>query len=504
MMIKIFLFGFLILLLTACGDLISIDEAETASFSSEYAIPIIDSQVSMKQILESTDDRARFSVAPDGELSVIYDSDALSLTASELLLPIPVLFDVPLLDTVNQLSFDFIQGIDVKRAVFKNNSIQFKARVIDSDAYQIKIKIPSLFKDDLSFEYLLEVPANASGQEVRSPFIPLTDWELISGLSAIEVIYDARNSSDERVVIPDIRTRIDFLIFSYVEGKLSTQVVDIEPGDIPLDAFRNYISGSVDFEDPFLRLIVDNSFGVPIEPLINELNISTNNGEVLAFDSPLFERGFIQFDFPDFDEIGQSKRTVITLNKENSNILELIDERSESVTFDIDAIIFPRGSEVETGFIRDDGAINIISELVLPLSGKVDDYFLFDNYPIDTLEFEEAEAISFNLGVANGLPLGINLQMDFLNDAGEAVAQLFSEPIEISAAEISIDGLAVTGDQEVFTSSFDRQMIDLIMDASSVKAIIGLKQTTEMEDFVSILDSYQVDIQLGLQVKVKR
>ena len=503
-MTKFYLLGFLVLLLTSCGDLLSIDEAESALYSSDFAIPIIDSQVTMKQILESTDDRARFSVGPDGVLSVIYDSEALSISASELLLPIPVLFDVPLLDTVNQLSFDFVQGIDVRRAIFKNNSIQFKVRVIDSDAYQIKIKIPALFKADVPFEYILEIPANSSGEEVRSSFIPLTDWELISGLSEIEVIYDARNSRDERVMIPDIRTRIDFLIFSYVEGKLSTQVFDIAPGDIPLDAFRNYISGSVDFDDPFLRLIVDNSFGVPIEPMINRLNISTNTGEVLAFDSPLFDRGVIKFDFPGFDEVGQSKRTVITLTKENSNILELIDERSESVTFDIDAIIFPQDSEVENGYIRDDGAINIITELVLPLSGIVDDYFLFDTYPIDTLELEEAEALLFNLGVSNGLPVGVNLQVDFLNEVGDVVAQLFGEPIEITAARINENGIAVKGDQEVFTSTFDRQRIDQIMDATSVKAIIGLSQAEGMDDFVSILDSYQVDIQLGLQVKVNR
>ncbi len=503
-MAKFYFTGIIVMTLLSCGDLLNIDEAETASFSADYAIPIIDSQVSMKEILENTDDRARFSVGTDGELSVIYDSEALSISASELLLPIPVLFDVPLLDSVHQLSLDFVQGVDVSKAVFKNNSIQFKARVLDSDAYEIKISIPSLIKDGQEFEVQLDIPSSSAGVEIRSPFVSLTGWELSEGLSNLTVRYDARNSSGERVIISDVRTRIDFLIFSYVEGQLSTQVFDIPAGSIPLDAFRNYISGSVEFQDPFLRLIVDNSFGLPVEPLINELNIMTADGEVLPFASPLFERGGIQFDFPGLEEVGQSKRTVITLNKENSNILELIDERSESVTFDIDAIIFPRGSAVEDGFIRDDGALNIITELVLPLSGRVEDYFLFDSYPIDTLELQEAEALSFNLGVKNGLPIGVSLQLDFLNDAGEQLAQLFSEPIEIGSARIDSQGQVTAGDQEVFSEDFDRQKIEQITLATAVRAVIGLRQPPGQEDFISILDSYMVDIQLGLQVKLER
>lgn len=503
-MAKLLIFGFFIIFLTSCGDILNLDEAESGAFTSDYAIPIIDSQFTMKEILESTDDRARFSVGSDGELSVIYDGDALSISATELLLPIPILFDVPLLDTINRLSLDLVPGIDVSRAIFKNNSIQFKANVIDSQAYRITITIPSLQKDGMTFTTVLEIPSGSLGEEIRTDFVPLSGWELISGLSELTVIYDARNAAGERVSIPDIRTRIDFLIFSYVEGQLSTQIFDVPAGSIPLDAFKNYISGTVEFQNPFLRLIVDNTFGVPIEPTINELNIITTDGETLPFASPLFERGVIKFDFPGLDEVGQSKRTVITLNKDNSNILELIDERSESVSFDIDAVIFPDGSEAKDGFIRDDGALNLITELILPLSGRVEDYFLFDTYPIDTLKLQGAQALTFNLGVTNGLPIGLSFQVEFLNERGDRISKLFTEPIEVKSAETDAQGQVTASVQEVFTSNYDRGMIEQVTSATAVRAIIGLRQPPGQDGYISILDSYKIDIQLGLQVKVER
>lgn len=496
----VFLIG-ISLFLQSCGDLFDISEAELAPNQADYAFPIINSSASLQDILEATDEQVRFSIQENGTIELIYDSDALTITANEILLPVPVLIDIPLEDSISSLSFSIIDGFRGERAIFKNNSLRFKTFVPDSDEYSINIRIPKFQQNGNEFEFDFLIPPDSFGQEVNSDFIDLTGVELQSGFDEIEVIYDARNSQNERVILPGLFARLDFLIFSYLEGSFGRQVFDIPSGQIPFNTFRNYISGQINFDDPKLIISVDNSLGLPIEPRINNLSVITRFGLNLPLTSPIFSPGNLIFDYPALNEIGESKQTIIELNKDNSNILNILDEQTTAVFFDIDAIAFPDDDQETIGFIRDDGRIDIKSELILPVAGTVESYVLFDDYPIDSLEIENAEELEFNLGVENGLPIDVKFQIHFVSPSYSILDSLFPAPIKIPSASLAADGSVIESTEFITSELLSGSKLRKIEPTGFIRAYIGLFQPSARDESISITAENTVNIKLGARVK---
>lgn len=493
----------IMLLISSCGDLLDLPDAELAPHQAEYAIPIINTQATLMEILDATDEDVRFSIQPNGTLELIYDSDALSISADEILLPFPILTDVPIPDSVSTLNFSFLSGFRGERAIFKNNSLSFKLISPDSDEYSIHVRIPKFQQDGQEFSYTFNIPANSSGQDIQSDFISLTGVELQSGFDQIDVIYDARNSIGERVELSSLSARIDFLIFSYLEGSFGRQVFDIPAGEIPFNTFRNYISGQVNFDDPRLLIVVDNSFGLPIEPRINSLGVVTRANENLPLTSPLFFPGSILFDYPELSEVGLAKQTTIELNKTNSNILDILTEQTNAVSFDIDAIAFPDNDQETIGFIRDDGQLDIRSELILPVAGTVDDYVLFDDYPIDSLIVSDAAEINFNLGIDNGLPVGVTFQIHFVGQAYNIIDSLFTQPIQIPSAVLAEDGTVIESSSFLVSEQLSNDKLRKIEPSGFIRAYVGMTQPEGRTESISIQAEHQVNIQLGARIKLK-
>ena len=493
----------ILVLISSCGDLFDLPDADLAPHQAEYAIPIINSKATLMEILEATDEQVRFAIQPNGTLELIYNSDALSISADEILLPFPILTDVPIPDSISVLNFNFLAGFRGERAIFKNNSLSFKVTSPDSDSYSITIRIPKFLRDGQEFSYTLDIPVNSSGLDIQSDFIDLTGIELQSGFDQIEVIYDARNAADNRVELSSLTARIDFLIFSYLEGSFGRQVFDIPSGEIPFNTFRNYISGQVNFDDPRLLIVVDNSIGLPIEPRINNLGVVTRANELLPLTSPLFFPGTILFDYPELNEVGLSKQTTIELNKTNSNILDVLTEQTESVSFDIDAIAFPNNDQETIGFIRDDGRLDIRSELILPVAGTVEDYVLFDDYPIDSLVISEASALTFNLGIDNGLPVGVTFQIHFVGQAYNIIDSLFAAPIQIPAATLAADGTVIEPSEFLVTETLLDDKLRKIEPSGFIRAYIGLTQPEGRTESITVQAEHQVKIRLGARIKLQ-
>ena len=116
-----------------CGDLFDLEESTLAPLNPEIAIPIISSQTSFQQIIDATDDEVLFEVDSSGLLSLVYPGDTIDISAQQILLPIPVLSDILLVDTVSTIGLEFLPGLVVDRAVFKSNSLLFDLFIPDND-----------------------------------------------------------------------------------------------------------------------------------------------------------------------------------------------------------------------------------------------------------------------------------------------------------------------------------------------------------------------------------
>jgi hypothetical protein len=484
-----------ILLIFGCGELFDIDDSTLAPLNPQIAVPLISTQTSFQEILDATDDFVQFEVDQSGLLSLVYPGDTIDVTAQQLLLPIPVFGEILIADTVSNFSLEFIPGLTIDEAVFKSNSLFFTVIPPDGDSYSITATIPSFRKDGEALIVTFDVPSDMTGQVVQSPFVDLNGIELIGSLEAIDISYDARNSSGERVSFDTLRLDIDFVNFSYVEGAFTTQEFPIPPRLLRINTFSNVVSGEVVFDNPSLEIEINNSFGFPIEPKVNELSIINSSGEASPFSSDLFLPGVILLDFPRIDEEFEAKSTSIELNKDNSNIADIFDQESQLISLDIDAIAFPESSEESKGFISEDSRLNIRTELKVPLEGEVSDYVIFENYPVDSLlELENVEEMQLNLGVKNGLPVNVSFQIHFVSEFFGIIDSLFDEPIIIPPSD---------SPESQFTTSVivAQEKIQKILPTRFIRTFIGFIQ--EENGNVRILNSDEIEIEVGAIIKTE-
>ncbi len=491
---RVILFSF-ILLFIACGELFDIDDSSLVPLHPEIAVPLISTQSSFQEILDATDDLVQFEIDQSGLLSLVYPGDTIDVTAQQLLLPIPVLGNILITDTVTSFGLQFIPGLTIDEAVFKSNSLFFTVVPPDSDSYTITATIPSFRKDGEALEVAFEVPPNMTGQSVQSAFVDLNGVELIGSLDSIGISYDARNSIGERVSFNTLRLDIDFVNFSYVEGSFTTQEFPIPQRLIRINTFNNVVSGEVEFDNPSLEIEINNSFGFPIEPEVNDLSIINNVGQAIPFISDLFLPGRLLLDFPRIDEAFVAKSTTIELNKNNSNIADIFDQESQLISLDIDAIAFPETSEETKGFISEDSRLNIRTELKVPLEGVVSDYVIFENYPIDSLlELENVDELQLNLGVKNGLPVDVSFQILFVGEFFNIIDSLFSEPIIIPQSDDP-------DSQFTTTAIVDQEKIQKIVPSRFIRTFIGFIQNES--GTVRILNSDAVEINVGAIIRTE-
>ncbi|MEO0627978.1 MAG: hypothetical protein AAFY91_13370, partial [Bacteroidota bacterium] len=97
----------LILLLigfTSCEDnIVSLGDIDEVRHDAEYAIPLIDSEINMNDLLENFEEDASLTVDPDGLLRFQYRGDVLSRDAEDIFRGInATINDFPLIPIIEQ------------------------------------------------------------------------------------------------------------------------------------------------------------------------------------------------------------------------------------------------------------------------------------------------------------------------------------------------------------------------------------------------------------------
>ena len=71
-------------LLTACQDLATLDEIDRVTYDAEYAIPLINTSITLEDLLENFEENSTLIVDPDGQFRFIYRGDVLTKDREEI------------------------------------------------------------------------------------------------------------------------------------------------------------------------------------------------------------------------------------------------------------------------------------------------------------------------------------------------------------------------------------------------------------------------------------
>lgn len=488
-------------LMSSCADFSGFDQIETTDYTSEFLIPVIDSKLNIVSLLDSTNTNISFRIEPDGRVNSVFSGEGISINTQQIIPLIPVLADIPILDTLSLLQIPSIPGATVSKATLKNTSIRFKLMPSDQLAYTVDIELPEFIKEGKPFSTQVAIPQNSQNTLFESLAFDISGFTAEKGLSQVQISYQAKDESGTNRVLERAFLRVDFLQFSYLEGIFPNQEFSIPSGTIPVNSFQNWVSGTANFSDPSIEIIVDNSFGIPVAPTVNALNIITNNGESQALTTNAFDQ--LIFDFPSLDEVGTVKTTTVILDKTNSNILDIINEQTKDIEYDIDAVAFPNFQLNETGFIMDDSEVRLESNLVLPLKGVVNQFVLQDQYDIESIDFQQAISAEFILNIDNQAPVDLGLQILLVDDLGNTLDSIFSEgEIVVPAANLTTSSSTTSQGFQSWREQYSSERLRNIENTKSAIARIRLDMNSD--EPVWLYNYYEMAMNLGVALEINR
>jgi hypothetical protein len=255
------------------------------------------------------------------------------------------------------------------------------------------------------------------------------------------------------VVVPAGETIINYYVninnlnYSAIYGHLGNINIPVDQQTLMIDFFDTPEDGTFYFEQPELRFIFDNSFGLPVQVIVNNFQaLSGSENRVIGGPGvPSLENEKV-IKYPTLAQFGKGVWDSISLNNSNSNLSDAMQISPDRVVFDAEGITNPAGNDTYN-FIMENSQLNITSKLILPIYGYTDFMNISDSVRYDFEDFfknppREIKRMALRLNFKNGFPVDISSQIYLLDDSHNIVDSIFDEKFTIKAgADLDGDGL---------------------------------------------------------------
>jgi hypothetical protein len=147
--------------------------------------------------------------------------------------------------------------------------------------------------------------------------------------------------------------------FKTVFGDFGNVQIASDIDSILVKIFNSTINGYFELVDPKLNLYVHNSMGVPAEVIFNTLqSVNVHTGQV----TPIVNQGFSnpwQINAPTVSQIGTEVITKMTIDKNNSDITNIITPTPKYIVIQTDANANPSSMPAQYNFMTDTSKIHI-------------------------------------------------------------------------------------------------------------------------------------------------
>ena len=496
--------------LASCNKFEELDNIGTTNYEAEYAIPLIDTKISLQDILLKIEENSSVQIDPDGLIRFMYSGDVITKTSDEVfaainetLSAVPV---IPLASKRQALPFTSPDGLDMDRLDLKGGSFVYAFNNDHDEKVDVSILLPTVTKDGvpLSFEATIDAYDGTGDLPVYTTlFFPtdLTGYRIVPEENdSVYIEHEAITHSGDTVDLPFIAVTISELEFEYAEGYLGNQIYEGGRDTINIDFFENWIQGDVYFENPKITFNFENSFGIPTRSVVNVFDIFTVEGEVLPLESAVLENG-IDFPYPGLNEIGEVKEEAFIFTKDNSNIDVVLGSGPVAIDYDVNAFTNPDSLTDIRGFITDSSYYKVRVDVELPLHARASNFLARDTIDIDLTDFSEANYAEFKLITDNSLPLNVDIQAYFLDENNSVVDSLLDDQQRlIQGAPIDNDGNVV---ESAATTTFVSFLHDRFAKIKTAKKIVLVAIFSTVNDgniSVRITEDQDIKIRMGVKL----
>jgi hypothetical protein len=487
------------------------------TYSPVFAIPLVNSSLAIDDIFD-VDNFDAIIVDEEGLIWLVYKGRVLSLPANEL-------FSFP-----NQtFSFseqftpgktDFIQTFDHTINFDFNNDEVLESIKFLHGLFNASVDAPELQANGytLSSSFELLNSTNQAGDQPISGSIALenpTSFNLAG--STINVEYPDNYFTIRHTVTVSgegnpanapynisFNHSITNIRYDLITGYLGQIAFPLGSASIGISIFDNFDFDDAFFEAPRVEVFAFNSYGSPIDLVFTDFYASNSKGQSVNLSGPGFEN---PWRIDGAETPGQEILTEALLDRNNSNMDEISAVNPNEFIYSVYGITNPAGPGLN--FLKHDSSLNIDVEVFLPFWGRLNQLEfeeILEN-PLDSLP-DEIEWLELNINLTNGFPLDAILQI-YLTDVDEVpFDSLFVNADQMNfikaAVADPVTGLVTEDSFKNTKVMIDQGKIESFQNASNILVKTNLMTyNKDIGSSVKILDSYRMNMQLGVRLKAK-
>lgn len=473
-----------------------------SNIQAELAVPILDAKTTVKDMLNGLDTNTILRFESDGQVIAQYTAYSNPTTVLNPFSSFPSNF-VSLPDSVSSIPFTLSGGIKISNADLKKGMVQMLVSNYYAEPLSITFVIPQLTQAGVAFKKTFPLAANANNVKDS---LDLSNYSLTITNDAIKVYYYAyRNSTGQRVKLNNVQLAFKNLIGKYVKGYLGTSTLDATKDSFKIGFLDKLAQGDIKFYDPRITLTTENSYGIPVRTYIKTAEIVSSDKKRLALTGPMMTAG-INLNYPSLTEVGTTKSTSFTIDKSNSNIVDLFYAKPTALVYDIDGMINPDGNKNIIGFMTDSSYLKMKMNIEIPIYGTVKSFEQRDtlnmSFPSSDVEYAELKVIT-----DNGTGLNATLQVYFLDANNKTIDSLYNtitpETI-LKAGTVDANGKVTTPTRQTSTVKIDAaKMIRL---RNTKKTILKYTFSTLNNGAtpVRLYSNQEIKVKLGVIAGIKQ
>jgi hypothetical protein len=505
----------------------------------DVAIPLVNSSMTLSNILKLSAANNNFSVASDNFVTLVYRGNLFSLRADEVLkIPdqpfntnftfpsaaLPAFNALTLQDTFQinppiTSTFDFnsgspdsfIDSLTIKSCLFAINLVSsFQHQMV------VTVNIPDARKNGVPFSQSVDVPPAGSSTITRSVNFNLADYKIklnqngspnklkmILGYKFIKTNTTIATGHNSMNIVMSLSN----IAFKNLFGSIGQKLLAPETDTIPITIFNNGIpGGGISVVNASLGINISNAFGIPIKatfqklqgynplsitPIINVISTLLNNP--LPISTPA--------------QIGQSATSSLTLNPSNSNLISnngVLSILPRFLIYKIDALSNPPPPFLpQQNFIEDSSRFKVDVDINIPLEGRLNNLIFQDTIMFKFQDVDELQSLGLKLFFKNGFPIETKVQVYFADTLGYVLDSLLQDDVILASALVGSNGRVTTATEKNTEIIYPEEKI---LRLKKVRKIYVKGSTNTYQNGstnVKIYSDYRLDLKIAGRAKLK-
>ncbi len=295
------------------------------------------------------------------------------------------------------------------------------------------------------------------------------------------------------------------LRFRFLYGYLGQFDLDLNNDTVGIRVYNNNITGTVNWQDPRLYINVYNGWGLPIRTTVDYLEaIRTNapTSSVVITGTGIPNPWDINYP----TAIGQVASSSVELNNGNSNLGAALNITPQRILALVSGSTNPNGNVVKN-FVEDVSRMAVEAKLELPFYGTANGFVLQDTFDLSFGDdLDHVEWILFKLYTNNMFPVDGDVQLYFCDSSYVQLDSLLNpaDRVLIAATPGPAPDYIVTSPREkLITQTIQGARLDHLETTKHIIVRARLNTYNSGMDLVKIYSYYKLDVRLSAQVQMK-